>query len=38
MEYRYAELLLNIAECYAALGQTNNTLAYLGRIRKSMMV
>ncbi|MEN2398988.1 RagB/SusD family nutrient uptake outer membrane protein [Flavobacterium sp. MC2016-06] len=32
-EYRYAELLLNIAECYAALGQTNNTLAYLGRIR-----
>ncbi|WP_343583929.1 RagB/SusD family nutrient uptake outer membrane protein [Flavobacterium sp.] len=33
MEYRYAELLLNIAECYAALGQTNNTLAYLGRIR-----
>lgn len=33
MEYRYAELLLNIAECYAALGQTNNTIAYLGRIR-----
>lgn len=32
-EYRYAELLLNIAECYAALGQTNNTLAYLGKIR-----
>jgi hypothetical protein len=32
-EYRYAELLLNIAECYAALGQTNNTIAYLGRIR-----
>ncbi|MEP6804551.1 MAG: RagB/SusD family nutrient uptake outer membrane protein [Flavobacterium sp.] len=32
-EYRYAELLLNIAECYAALGQTGNTLAYLGRIR-----
>jgi starch-binding outer membrane protein, SusD/RagB family len=24
---------LNIAECYAALGQTNNTLAYLGKIR-----
>lgn len=33
MEYRYAELLLNIAECYAALGQTANTLAYLGKIR-----
>jgi starch-binding outer membrane protein, SusD/RagB family len=33
MEYRYAELLLNIAECYAALGQTGNTLAYLGKIR-----
>ena len=32
-EYRYAELLLNIAECYAALGQTSNTLNYLGRIR-----
>lgn len=32
-EYRYAELLLNIAECYAALGQTGNTIAYLGRIR-----
>jgi len=32
-EYRYAELLLNIAECYAALGQTGNTTAYLGRIR-----
>lgn len=32
-EYRYAELLLGIAECYAALGQTSNTLAYLGRIR-----
>ncbi|GAA3783952.1 RagB/SusD family nutrient uptake outer membrane protein [Flavobacterium ginsengiterrae] len=34
LEYRYAELLLNIAECYAALGQTNNTIAYLSRIRK----
>ncbi|MFG4003063.1 RagB/SusD family nutrient uptake outer membrane protein [Flavobacterium aquidurense] len=32
-EYRYAELLLNIAECYAALGQTGNTIAYLGKIR-----
>ncbi|WKL46172.1 RagB/SusD family nutrient uptake outer membrane protein [Flavobacterium pectinovorum] len=34
LEYRYAELLLNIAECYAALGQTGNATAYLGRIRK----
>ncbi|SHL96005.1 RagB/SusD family nutrient uptake outer membrane protein [Flavobacterium chilense] len=33
IEYRYAELLLNIAECYAALGQTGNTIAYLGKIR-----
>ncbi|OIV40193.1 RagB/SusD family nutrient uptake outer membrane protein [Flavobacterium johnsoniae] len=33
IDYRFAELLLNIAECYAALGQTNNTIAYLGRIR-----
>ena len=33
-EYRYAELLLNIAECYAALGQTGNTIAYLSRIRQ----
>jgi len=33
-EYRYAELLLNIAECYAALGQTSNTIAYLGKIRQ----
>lgn len=33
LEYRYAELLLNIAECYAALGQTGNTIAYLGKIR-----
>ncbi len=32
-EYRYAELLLNIAECYAALGDTGNTIAYLGKIR-----
>ena len=33
MEYRYAELLLNIAECYAALGQTGSASAYLGKIR-----
>tara|TARA_R110002050_G_scaffold53118_2_gene120876 strand:- start:139336 stop:141285 length:1950 start_codon:yes stop_codon:yes gene_type:complete len=32
-EYRYAELLLNIAECYAATGDTPNTLSYLGKIR-----
>ncbi|MBZ4188063.1 RagB/SusD family nutrient uptake outer membrane protein [Niabella beijingensis] len=34
MEYRYAELLLNIAECYAAKGDVSNALAYLGKIRK----
>ncbi|RYF21202.1 MAG: RagB/SusD family nutrient uptake outer membrane protein [Flavobacteriales bacterium] len=33
LEYRYAELLLNIAESYAALGQTSNAVAYLGKIR-----
>ncbi len=32
-EYRYAELLLNIAECYAAKGDIANTLVYLGKIR-----
>ncbi|HEX8016591.1 MAG TPA: RagB/SusD family nutrient uptake outer membrane protein, partial [Flavobacterium sp.] len=32
-EYRYAELLLNIAECYAAKGDIGNTVAYLGKIR-----
>lgn len=32
-EYRYAELLLNIAECYAAKGDVANTIAYLGKIR-----
>lgn len=32
-EYRYAELLLNIAECYAATGNTGNCLSYLGKIR-----
>lgn len=32
-EYRYAELLLNIAECYAAKGDVANTVAYLGKIR-----
>ncbi|GEL10516.1 Starch-binding associating with outer membrane [Flavobacterium glycines] len=33
IEYRYAELLLNIAECYAAKGDIANTLVYLGKIR-----
>ncbi|WP_460557904.1 RagB/SusD family nutrient uptake outer membrane protein [Ferruginibacter profundus] len=32
-EYRYAELLLNIAECYAAKGDIANCLVYLGKIR-----
>jgi len=32
-EYRYAELLLNIAECYAAKGDIANCLNYLGKIR-----
>jgi len=32
-EYRYAELLLNIAECYAATGNTAQCLTYLGKIR-----
>jgi starch-binding outer membrane protein, SusD/RagB family len=32
-EYRYGELLLNIAECYAATGNTGKALDYLGKIR-----
>ena len=32
-EYRYAELLLNIAECYAAKGDIANCISYLGKIR-----
>ncbi|MBB1286493.1 RagB/SusD family nutrient uptake outer membrane protein [Flavisolibacter sp. BT320] len=32
-EYRYAELLLNIAECYAAKGEISNAVQYLGKIR-----
>lgn len=32
-EYRYAELLLNIAECYAAKGDLSNTIVYLSQIR-----
>ena len=34
MEYRYAELLLNIAECYAAKGDIANCIKYLSMIRK----
>lgn len=33
LEYRYAELLLNIAECYAAKGDAANTIAYIGKVR-----
>jgi hypothetical protein len=33
MEYRYAELLLNIAECYAAKNDIANCVLYLGKIR-----
>ena len=32
MEYRYGELLLNVAECYAAQGKAGECLEYLGRI------
>lgn len=32
-EYRYGELLLNIAECYAATGNTGKCIEYLGKIR-----
>jgi hypothetical protein len=33
-DYRYGELLLNIAECYAAKGDIGNCITYLGKIRK----
>ena len=33
-EYRYAELLLNIAECYAGIGDLGNCTAYLGKVRQ----
>jgi len=33
-DFRYGELLLNIAECYAAKGDIGNCLTYLGKIRK----
>lgn len=32
-DFRYGELLLNIAECYAAKGDVNNCLVYLGKLR-----
>lgn len=32
-EYRYAELLLNIAECYAATDQITKSVEYLGMVR-----
>jgi len=33
-EYRFGELLLNIAEAYAGKGDINNAMVYLGKIRK----
>ena len=33
IEYRYAEILLNVAECYAAQGNAGKCLEYLGKIR-----
>lgn len=33
-DYRYGELLLNIAECYAAKGDIGNCITYLSKIRK----
>jgi SusD family. len=33
IEYRYGELLLNIAECYAATNNVSDCLAYLGKVR-----
>lgn len=33
MEYRYGELLLNVAECYAAQGKAGECLDYLTKIR-----
>lgn len=33
MEYRFAELILNIAECYAATGELAKCAEYLGKIR-----
>ncbi len=33
-EYRYAELLLNLAECYAATGQAGQAVSLIGNIRQ----
>lgn len=33
-EYRYAELILNLAECYAATGHLDEAAKWLGEIRK----
>lgn len=33
-DYRYGELLLNIAECYAAKGDIGNCITYLSKIRR----
>lgn len=33
IEYRYAEILLNVAECYAAQGNAGKCIEYLGKIR-----
>lgn len=33
LDYRYAEILLNVAECYAAQGNAGKCLEYLGKIR-----
>lgn len=33
LEYRYAEILLNIAEAYAAKGDAGNALSYLAKVR-----
>lgn len=33
LEYRYAEILLNIAECYAAQGKSGDCISYLGKVR-----
>lgn len=34
LEYRYAEILLNIAECYAAKGDVGNSTEYLKKVRQ----
>ena len=34
LEYRYAELLLNLAECYAATGDADNAVKIIGQIRE----